>query len=222
MSLYVLMRILESAPRRYEPGMRLLTLGRLDRAYDRLANHISPEQTVLDIGCGTGALALRAAKRGAKVKGMDLSSEMLEIAAQRVHAAGLDKSVELAEMGVAELDSEPAHYYDVATCGLVFSELSTDELRFTLRQLARILHPGGLLLVADETRPRGAAKRLLHALLRAPLVALAWLITQQTTHAVAGFERQLTDAGFVIAEMRCNWLGSFCECVAQAPKGEGA
>jgi hypothetical protein len=40
MSTYVLMRILASAPRRYELGIRLLTLGRLDQAYDRLASHI--------------------------------------------------------------------------------------------------------------------------------------------------------------------------------------
>jgi ubiquinone/menaquinone biosynthesis C-methylase UbiE len=57
------MRILESAPRRYELGIRLLTLGRLDKAYDRLASHIERGQQVLDIGCGTGALTLRAAKR---------------------------------------------------------------------------------------------------------------------------------------------------------------
>ena len=37
MSTYVLMRILESAPRRYERGMRWLTFGHLDRAYDALA-----------------------------------------------------------------------------------------------------------------------------------------------------------------------------------------
>ena len=63
---YVLMRILESAPRRYDLGICLLSLGRLARAYDRLANRIEPGQHVLDLGCGTGVLTLRAAPRGAK------------------------------------------------------------------------------------------------------------------------------------------------------------
>jgi len=59
MSTYVLMRVLESAPRRYDLGIRLLTLGRVDRAYDRLASQIESGQRVLDLGCGTGALAVR-------------------------------------------------------------------------------------------------------------------------------------------------------------------
>ena len=64
MSTYVLMRILESSPRRYDLGIRLLTLGHLDRAYDRLVGRIERGQRVLDLGCGTGALTLRAARRG--------------------------------------------------------------------------------------------------------------------------------------------------------------
>ena len=74
MSTYVLMRILESAPRRYDLGIRLLTLTRLDKAYDRLAGYIERGQRVLDLGCGTGALTLRAAQRGAKVKGIDINA----------------------------------------------------------------------------------------------------------------------------------------------------
>ncbi len=46
MSTYVLMRLLESAPRRYDWGIRLLTLGCLDKAYDRLARHIQRDERV--------------------------------------------------------------------------------------------------------------------------------------------------------------------------------
>ena len=77
MSTYVLMRILESAPRRYDLGMRLLTLGRLEGAYDRLASQVEAGQDVLDLGCGTGALALRAARRGARVKAVDVDPRNL-------------------------------------------------------------------------------------------------------------------------------------------------
>jgi ubiquinone/menaquinone biosynthesis C-methylase UbiE len=171
MSTYVLMRILESAPHRYDLGIRLLTFGRLDATYDRLASRIAAGQRVLDLGCGTGALSLRAARRGATVKGIDVNAQMLEIARRRVKEAGVAPHVELEEMGVAELEHEPPESYDAVLSGLCFSELSEEELRFTLRQVRRILRPGGLLLVADEVRRADPVRRWLHALVRAPMAA---------------------------------------------------
>lgn len=217
MSTYVLMRILESAPRRYELGIRLLTLGRLENAYDRLASHIEGGQRVLDLGCGTGALTLRAARRGAKVTGIDVNAQLLEIGAQRVREAGLTEMVDLVEMGVAELDREEAEGYDVVMSGLCLSELSEDELAYTLTEVARILKPGGLLLVADEVRPRNAARRVLHSLIRAPLAALTYLISQQTTRPVADLPGRLTAAGLSITSVRSSTLGSFIEVVARKP-----
>ena len=61
MSTYIFMKVLESTPCRYDRGIRILTLGRLDKAYDRLVSHIKNGQRVLDLGCGTGALILKAA-----------------------------------------------------------------------------------------------------------------------------------------------------------------
>jgi ubiquinone/menaquinone biosynthesis C-methylase UbiE len=219
MSTYVLMRILESAPRRYDFGIRLLTLGRLDKAYDRLASHIEREDHVLDVGCGTGALALRAARCGAHVKGIDVNARMLEIARIRVQEAGLTDRVELVETGAAELDREEAASYDVVMCGLCLSELSEDETRYTLKEVARILRPGGLLLIADEVKPRGFVKWLIHSLLRVPLAALAYAITQQTTHPAADLPEKLRNAGFVVASARRNRLEDFGEFVAQKPAG---
>jgi ubiquinone/menaquinone biosynthesis C-methylase UbiE len=217
MSTYVLMRILESAPRRYELGIRLLTLGRLDQAYDRLASHIERDQQVLDLGCGTGALALRAAHRGARVKGIDINAQMLGIAGQRVREAGLTETVELVEMGVAELDGEEAHHYDAVMSGLCFSELSEDEVTYTLQEVARILRPGGLLLIADEIKPRGLLKRLIHSLIRVPLAGLTYFITQQTTHPISNLSERLTDAGLLIVSARSSPLGGFGEFVIRKP-----
>jgi len=104
-STYVLMRILESAPSRYDKGLRILTMGRLDEAYDRLTSHIEKGQRVLDLGCGTGALTLRAAQRDGRVKGMDVNPQMLEIAQRRAEDARLAQNIELCQMGVAELGS---------------------------------------------------------------------------------------------------------------------
>ena len=217
MSTYVLMRILESAPHRYDLGMRLLTFGGVERAYDRLAAHVDAGQRVLDVGCGTGALALRMARRGAHVKAIDVSAPMLELAARRAREAGLGDRIAFAEMGVAELDREAAGSYDVVTSGLCFSELSDDELAYTLRQALRILAPAGLLLVADEAAPRSRVARMLRGLIRAPLSALTWLVTQQTTHAISGLADRVASAGFEVASSRRSGLGDFAEIVARSP-----
>jgi ubiquinone/menaquinone biosynthesis C-methylase UbiE len=218
-STYVLMRFLESVPRRYDLGIRLLTLGKLEKCYGRLTRDLRPGQQVLDLGCGTGALALRAARKGAKVKGIDIDAQMLEIAQQRAHDEGLEKNVEFAEMGVAELDAEPSQAYDAVMSGLCFSELSEDELDHTLREVVRLLKPGGVLSVADETKPRSRLLRIIDRLLRAPLVVLTYLLTQRTTHPVAGLVEKVTAAGLSVVTLRSNTLQSFAELVARNPGG---
>jgi ubiquinone/menaquinone biosynthesis C-methylase UbiE len=217
MSTYVFMRILESAPDRYDLGMRLLTLGRLERAYQRLLERIGSGQDVLDIGCGTGALTIGAARRGARVTGIDIDAAMLEIARDRVREGGLGGSVQLIEMGIAELDGQASSAYDVVTSGLCLSELSEDEVAFALGQIRRILRPGGLLLVADEIRPGSWTRRLISGLIRFPLLVLTWLATQQTTHRIAHLASRLEEAGLRIVSIRRSFLGSFGEFVAMKP-----
>jgi ubiquinone/menaquinone biosynthesis C-methylase UbiE len=221
MSTYVLMKILESAPMRYDRGIRILTLGRVDRAYDRLTSHIKKGDNVLDIGCGTGALSFRAAKIGAKVTGIDVNPQMLEIAKRRAKDLGLGKGVEFSEMGVAELGSEKGKY-DVIMSGLCFSELTDDELNFTIREAKRLLVPKGLLLVSDEVRPNNILKWILSFLLRLPLVVITYLLTQTTTSAVKNLPKRVEDAGFMIESQKTNMLGNFVELVCESTGSNGA
>jgi len=217
MSTAVFMKILESMPRRYDVGIRLLTLGGAGRAYDRLAEHVQAGQHVLDIGCGTGALTLRAANRGATVKGIDVNARMLEIARQRVEEAGLADTVELCEMGVAELDGEAEQSYDAVVSGLCFSELTEGERVYALKEAYRVLKRGGLFLVADEAVPHSVLKRLLHWAIRLPLAVLTYLITQTTTRAVPNLPAQVQAAGFVLASTRSSALEDFVELIALKP-----
>jgi demethylmenaquinone methyltransferase/2-methoxy-6-polyprenyl-1,4-benzoquinol methylase len=213
----VLMRLLESAPSRYDRGIRLLTLGRVERTYDRLAAYIQPGWQVLDVGTGTGALALRAAGRGAEVVALDVNPAMLELARHKAEAAGLAERINWRELGVAELDTLAREGFDAVCSGLCFSELTPDERRYALAQARRLLRPGGLLLLADEVRPRGLGQRLLHGALRLPLAALTWLLTQTTTGAVPDLCGLVEEAGFEVTEVRTDLLGSWAEVVAGQP-----
>jgi ubiquinone/menaquinone biosynthesis C-methylase UbiE len=219
MSTYILMKILEYAPGRYDKGIRILTLGRLDKTYDRLISHIKNGQRALDLGCGTGALTLRAARRGGKVKGIDINPQMLNIAQKRVDEANLAPNVELCEMGVAELGGERPESYDVVMGGLCFSELTEDELLYTLREVRRILKPGGLLLIADEVRPKSISKLILNWLMRLPLAIVTYIITQASTNAVRNLPEGIEGEGLVIESVKLNKMGNFIELVARKPKG---
>ena len=212
------MKILESAPSRYDRGIYILTLGNLDKVYNRLTSHLKKGQRVLELGCGTGTLTLRAAQKGAKVKGIDINPQMLEIAQKQAIKKNLLQNIILSEMGVAELGNEKSKSYDVVMSGLCFSELTESELIFTLKEINRILKPSGLLLVADEVRSKSILKRILNELLRFPLVIITFLITQTTIHAIDNLTEKIKESGLLIESARLNNIGNFIEVVAKAPK----
>ncbi len=215
---YVYMKVLESAPDRYDRGMRIVTLGRLERVHQSIADSLERGSSVLDIGCGTGALALRLARRGVHVTGIDVSPSMLAQASDRIHAGGLEALVSLKEMGVANLDTAfPAASFDAVVATLVLSELSNEEIEYTLEQSKRILRSGGRLLVADELLPENALGQLASFLFRLPFVVLAFLLTQNTTHRVARLRERIEKAGFELLGSEKYLAGSLALFVARAP-----
>jgi demethylmenaquinone methyltransferase/2-methoxy-6-polyprenyl-1,4-benzoquinol methylase len=206
---YVFMKVLESAPERYDKGMRLLTLGRLEQVHADIASRLRCGDTVLDIGCGTGALAVLLAERGCHVTGIDIAVPLLDQADERVRMLGVSERVELREMGVVDLATAFLDdQFDAITSTLVFSELSGDEIAYTLAECRRCLRPAGRLLVADEILPDSAAGRIATFLLRLPFAILAYLLTQNTTHRVAGLQAQVEAAGFKVLEIERYLAGS--------------
>src|SRR5262245_1522159 len=101
---------------------------------------------LLDLGCGTGRLLLRFAPRGYTVCGVDLSAEMLKVAAQKAAAAGV--SVDLLQANLAELDCLAGGTFDAAAC--LFSTLGMVAGRPTRRRVVdhvfRLLRPGGVFV----------------------------------------------------------------------------
>jgi ubiquinone/menaquinone biosynthesis C-methylase UbiE len=206
---YAYMKVLESAPERYERGMRILTLGRLEQVHRDIAAWLGSGSWVLDVGCGTAALAVLLAESGCQVTGIDVAAPMLAQAGKRVREAGLVKQVELLEMGAVDLDTAfPDASFDAVVSTLAFSELSGDEIDYTLAECRRILRPGGQLLIADEVLPESFLGRLGAFILRLPFVVAAFVLTQNTTRQVGGLRTRIEKAGFTTLEVRSYLAGT--------------
>ena len=215
MSSYVFMKVLESRARRYDRGIALLSLGQSEKARRRLvADNVRQGARVLEIGCGTGTAAILAARGGADVVGFDVSADMLAEAREKVKAARLDDRIRLVEMGVSGMDRLADRSFDLVMATLVFSELSPEEQAYALRHARRTLRDGGRLAIADEARPEGLVKRVLHRVVRFPLTVATFVLTQTTTSAVEGLCDLVRAAGFRVEVVERTALDSFLYLVA--------
>jgi ubiquinone/menaquinone biosynthesis C-methylase UbiE len=204
MSTYVYMRILESAPRRYDWGLRILSLGGITSVYDQVAAAVVHGNTtphVLEIGCGTGNLTQALLARGATVTAIDQNPDMLALAAEKLGSG--DGRLDIQEMAAVEIANRfAAGSFDAVASSLVLSEMSEDEQQYVLEAALRVLRPGGRLVVADEVRADGILARIVHACVRWPLAALTYLLTQTTTSAVRNLGARVRAAGFLVVEER--------------------
>ena len=210
MSTMVYMKILERAPAGYDRGMRILTLGRIDRIKREIAStSVESGHRVLEIGCGTGMLASLMTARGAHVVGLDISEDMLAAARRNTPEA------EFVHMTATEIGRLGESRFDRIVATLSFSELSEDEIDLVLRASVGLLKPGGKLVVADEVPPRRWWARLLAHLVRWPLAAVTFLLTQNTTRALRNLDERLERTGFTIVSRRDYLLGTLALVVAE-------
>lgn len=131
----------------YDAMNRIMT-GGLDRRWRRLAAGavVRPGDRVLDACCGTGDLALAAHEAGGEVTGLDFSPAMLGRARRK------SGSVEWVEGDLLALPFADATF-GAATIG--FGIRNVSDLEAGLRELARVLRPGGRLACLEITRPHG-------------------------------------------------------------------
>lgn len=102
---------------------------------------------ILDVGCGDGVLATRLAKDGARVTSIDASADMIAAARRRAKAEGVE--IDLVEGDAGDLPF-PAGHFDcvVSVATLCF----VDEPRSTIREMVRVLKPGGRLILGELGR----------------------------------------------------------------------
>jgi demethylmenaquinone methyltransferase/2-methoxy-6-polyprenyl-1,4-benzoquinol methylase len=131
----------------YDAMNRAMTVG-LDRRWraETARAVVTPGDRVLDACCGTGDLALAALEAGGRVTGVDFSERMLE------RARAKSEAVEWVQGDALALPFADASF-EAATVG--FGVRNLDDLERGLRELRRVLVPGGRLAILEITRPRG-------------------------------------------------------------------
>ncbi len=133
----------------YDLVMWLLTLGRESVLRQRIADLIGyrPGENVLDVGCGTGSLALVAKERvgsAGSVHGIDPAPR--QIARAQAKAARRSLSVDF-QLGVIEKLSFPDRTFDLVQSTFAIDHVPADLQRQGLREIARVLKPGGRLFI---------------------------------------------------------------------------
>jgi demethylmenaquinone methyltransferase / 2-methoxy-6-polyprenyl-1,4-benzoquinol methylase len=133
----------------YDRTAALLSFGQDPRWRRFLVSRVEarPEETVLDVATGTGAVAIELVRRtGCAVVGIDQSPEMLASARARVTQLGLGERIEL-RPGIAE----QLPFADGAFDALTFTYLLryVEDPAATLRELARVVRPGGTMAALE-------------------------------------------------------------------------
>jgi demethylmenaquinone methyltransferase/2-methoxy-6-polyprenyl-1,4-benzoquinol methylase len=144
----------------YDRYARLLSFGQDPRWRDFLVSRVEarPVHAVLDVATGTGTVAIELARRyGCTVVGVDQSPEMLAEGRRRVAAAELTGSIDLREARGEELPFEDASF-DALTFTYLLRYV--DDPGATMRELARVVRPGGRVAMLEFFRPPSALPRL--------------------------------------------------------------
>jgi demethylmenaquinone methyltransferase/2-methoxy-6-polyprenyl-1,4-benzoquinol methylase len=131
----------------YDLMNSVMTAGMHQRWRERTADlaRVGPGSRALDVATGTGDLAIALAARGADVAGVDFAEKMLEIARRKAPALEFRSGNALA----LEFQDDS---FDAATVG--FGARNFDDLDRGLAEMARVVKPGGRVVVLEITTPQ--------------------------------------------------------------------
>lgn len=169
----------------------MLGRGRAMRKRTIALARLVPGERVLEVGCGTGEIAVRAKARTGptgSVAGIDPSPEIITVARQKAARANLDIDYRVA--GAEALPFADATF-DVVLSSLMMHHLPEDVKPRALAEIRRVLKPSGRLLVVDFTEPTSRLGRL----------QPVWLVHRRLPSDVRDLPELLEAAGFAAVEV---------------------
>ena len=192
---------------RYDLLIWLVTLGRERSFRERLLEpaRLQAGESVLDVGCGTGTLAIAAKRRvgsTGSVYGIDASPAMIARAINKAKKAGAEV---VFENGLAESLPFPDGRFDVVLSTVMLHHLPLKTRERGVREMRRVLKPGGRLLAIDFAgASRNGRGPLAHFHRHGHLEprALVDLVSGTGLHVVESGALGMWDLHFVLAETR--------------------
>jgi demethylmenaquinone methyltransferase/2-methoxy-6-polyprenyl-1,4-benzoquinol methylase len=142
-------KLFKRLPGRYDALAEVLSFGQNRRWRAELVNHVvaNDPQRILDVATGTAGVAIAIARRsGARITGVDVSEEMLEIGRRRVDAAALEGRIELEVARAEELPFADATFDAIS---FTYVMRYVRDPAATIAELARALRPGGVMAGLD-------------------------------------------------------------------------
>jgi len=137
----------------YDAAAQLYSGGQIQALKTFQIGELQPGDRVLYAGVGGGEDAVLAANRHVALTVLDTSPLMLERAARKFRAAGVEDSIEVICADVLEHE-RPAHY-DVIVANFFLNIFTEPRMQVVLAHLATMIKPGGKLLIGDFAYPHG-------------------------------------------------------------------
>lgn len=214
---------------RYDLLNRIMSLGQ-DRAWRAAMWRAVPERAhaVLDLCTGSGVSLTGLRRPGRLVLGADVSLRMLELAAEQQGGAGWAP-----RLVCADGFHLPLHDRSLDAVTIAFGIRNLRPLGDALAELARVLRPGGTLVVLEASAPAPGPFAPFHALYVRHLIPLAGRLSPDPSAYAylsksifafgdgAEFERAVAAAGFAVLASRRFMLGATRLWVAQRSPGAG-
>lgn len=160
---------------------------------DLLHGSFIPKGLILDAGCGPGTYGIILGEAGARVMGIDISSQAVAVAKERARR----KAVNFAPL-LGDLESLAARNdsFDVCFCGWVLHHLP--DIRPALSELTRVLKPGGRILIVEPNESNLAVRlsRLVEGLARRWILKAGWDTPNRSAHLHNHYVAVLEELGF--------------------------
>ncbi len=176
----------------YDFIMGLMTLGK-ERALREMTVELAgvkPGDKVLEVGCGTGSLSLAAKVQvgpNGEVHGIDAAPEMVEVARRKAARQGADVDF---KVGLIQDIPFSRAQFDVVLCSFMIFHMPDDVRREGFKEIARVLKPGGQVVIVDSVSPDQLPRRSLYRL----------LLSSMAQHTLEELRPMLREAGFTEIE----------------------